>query len=95
MLIVFAGLPGTGKTTLAQAVARRRRAAYLRIDVIEQALRHSGCLAGEVGAAGYGVAGALAASNLNLGHTVVADAVNPSSRPAPPGAGSPPPPRCP
>lgn len=74
---MFAGLPGTGKTTLAQAIARRRGAAYLRIDTIEQALRDSGALAGEVGVAGYAAAMALAASNLRLGHVVVADAVNP------------------
>ncbi len=39
MLIVFSGLPGTGKTTIAQAVVRRCGAVYLRIDTIEQALR--------------------------------------------------------
>ncbi|WDU64558.1 AAA family ATPase [Pseudomonas poae] len=74
MLIVFSGLPGTGKTTLAQDLARRTGAAYLRIDVIEQALREAGVA---VGASGYGVANELALSNLRLGHTVIADCVNP------------------
>ncbi|MFO7481079.1 AAA family ATPase, partial [Oceanibaculum nanhaiense] len=32
MLIVFGGLPGTGKTTLSRALADRLRAVYLRID---------------------------------------------------------------
>ncbi|WP_123476851.1 AAA family ATPase [Pseudomonas canadensis] len=77
MLIVFNGLPGTGKTTLAQALARQIGAVYLRIDVIEQAIRDAGVLAGDVGASGYGVANALALSNLRLGQTVVADCVNP------------------
>lgn len=77
MLIVFAGLPGTGKTTLARAFARERQAAYLRIDTIEQALRSSRMLAGEVGPAGYMAAYALAEENLRLGRIVVADAVNP------------------
>ena len=69
MLIVFGGLPGTGKTTLARAFAQRRGATYLRIDTIEQALRSSEMLAGEVGPAGYMVAYALAEANLRLGGT--------------------------
>jgi predicted kinase len=77
VLIVFGGLPGTGKTTLARLAAREYRAVYLRIDTIEQALRASGALAGEVGGAGYIVAYALAEANLRLGQTVVADSVNP------------------
>src|ERR1700730_8128564 len=77
MLIVFGGLPGTGKTTLARAFAQRRRATYLRIDTIEQALRSSEMLAGDVGPAGYMVAYALAEANLRLDGIVVADSVNP------------------
>ncbi len=77
MLIVFGGLPGAGKTALASHLAGALKAVYLRIDEIEQALRSSGALAGEVGPAGYAVAYALASSNLRLGHTVVADSVNP------------------
>lgn len=77
MLIVFSGLPGTGKTTVSREVARRRRAMHLRIDVIEQAIRNAGVLAGEVGTSGYGVANALAEANLAAGLAVVADCVNP------------------
>jgi predicted kinase len=77
MLIVFSGLPGTGKTTLARALAQRRGAVILRIDVIEQAIRNAGVLAGDVGTAGYDVALGLAAANLALGRGVVADCVNP------------------
>ena len=77
MLIVFGGLPGTGKTTLARLVAQRKRATYLRIDSIEQAVKNSGMLAGEVGPSGYLVAYALAEANLALGQDVVADSVNP------------------
>lgn len=77
MLIVFSGLPGTGKTTIASELARRINAVYLRIDVIEQALRNASVLIGDVGASGYGVANALALSNLRLGHKVIADCVNP------------------
>lgn len=76
MLVVFGGLPGTGKTTISRGVAARRSATYLRIDVIEQAIRTSG-VPREVGPAGYAVANALAASNLANNHTVIADCVNP------------------
>jgi len=74
-LIVFSGLPGTGKTTVSRALAARLRAIYLRIDSIEQAIRAAG--AAPVGTAGYAVANALAEANLLLGHAVVADCVNP------------------
>ncbi len=77
MLIVFGGLPGTGKTTLARLIADERRATYLRIETIEQALRSSGMLAGDVGPAGYLIAYALARDNLAQGRVVVADSVNP------------------
>ena len=77
VLIVFSGLPGTGKTTVSQALAKRLNATYLRIDVVEQALIAAGI--GEIGATGYGVANALAESNLRLGGTVIADCVNPVS----------------
>jgi predicted kinase len=77
MLIVFGGLPGTGKTTIGRALAGRVGGVYLRIDVIEQALRSASVLAGDVGAAGYSVAQAIAESNLANGRIVVADCVNP------------------
>ena len=77
MLIVFGGLPGTGKTTISRAIARRRSAAYIRIDAIEQAIHDARVLAGALGPAGYGVAIALAEVNLTNGQTVIADCVNP------------------
>jgi len=77
-LIVFGGLPGTGKTSLARAVAEEHSATYLRIDTIEQALRSSGVLVGDdVGPAGYLVAYKLAESNLLISRMVIADSVNP------------------
>ena len=39
MLIIFGGLPGSGKSTIARALALRLGAVYLRIDTIEQAIR--------------------------------------------------------
>jgi predicted kinase len=53
-LIVFSGLPGVGKTTVARALAARLGAVHLRIDTIEQAMRAAG--AERIGPAGYAVA---------------------------------------
>jgi predicted kinase len=39
VLIVFGGLPGTGKTTVARAPCVRIAGVHLRIYTIEQALR--------------------------------------------------------
>lgn len=77
MLIVFGGLPGVGKTTIARELARQVGAAYVRIDSIEYALRESGRLTGGVHDAGYRAAYAVAADNLRAGLTVIADSVNP------------------
>jgi predicted kinase len=74
MLIVLSGLPGVGKTTIARELAHSLAAIYLRIDSIEQALRQAGLV---VKAEGYVVAQAVAADNLRIGQTVVADCVNP------------------
>ncbi|WP_417663336.1 AAA family ATPase [Pseudomonas sp.] len=77
MLIVFSGLPGTGKTTIASELARQTGAVYLRIDAIEQTLRNSAVLARDVGRSGYEVANALALGNLQIGNSVIVDCVNP------------------
>lgn len=78
MLVVFGGLPGTGKTTLAQRVAARLQATYVRIDAIEAALWRAGIPRGEpTGLAAYVAAEAVAEGSLGAGATVVVDAVNP------------------
>ncbi len=76
MLIVFGGLPGTGKTTIAKKLAKRLAATYLRIDSMEQAIIHSGIKTADIGPAGYYAAYAVAADNLRLGLAVIADSVN-------------------
>ena len=75
MLFIFGGLPGTGKTELSTDLARRLGAVYLRIDTIEQVLREQGT--SSIGPEGYAIAYEIAADNLRLGLSVVADSVNP------------------
>jgi predicted kinase len=77
VLLVFAGLPGAGKTTIARTLAQRLGAVYLRVDTIEQSLRSSRVLKKDVGPAGYVVAQRVAEENLRIGRIVVADSVNP------------------
>jgi predicted kinase len=77
-LIVLGGLPGTGKTTLARAAAAALGAAPLRIDTIEAAIDASAVGGRPLEDAGYRVAYGLAADLLTLGHTVIADSVNPA-----------------
>ena len=74
MLIIFGGLPGTGKTTISKEVAKRLKAVYLRVDTIEQTLKNSNSLV--IGSEGYCVSYAIAKENLELGLDVVADSVN-------------------
>jgi len=78
-LIVLAGLPGVGKTTLARELARQLGAVHVRIDSIEQGLRQSALGIESVEDAGYRAAYAVADDNLRLGHVVIADSVNPLS----------------
>jgi predicted kinase len=77
MLIVLSGLPATGKTVLAAAVARELGAVLLSVDPVDSALASAGVReTGAPGLAAYAVVGAMAEQNLAQGATVVVDAVN-------------------
>ncbi|WP_225847582.1 ATP-binding protein [Streptomyces sp. HPF1205] len=77
MLIVMAGLPGSGKSSLAEALGRRLAAPVVSVDPIEAAMWRAGVARGQpTGLAAYVVAEAVAGGVLALGQTVIVDAVN-------------------
>ena len=79
-LIVISGLPGVGKTSIAEIVAARTRSVHLSIDAVEESILASGLPRGRhVGVAAYEATRAMAEQNLRLGHDVVVDAVNDSA----------------
>lgn len=79
MLIIFSGLPGTGKTTISKEVAKRLKAIYLRVDTIEQTLKNFDGYPDSlvIGSEGYLISYAIAKENLALGLDVIADSMNP------------------
>ncbi|TNE65262.1 MAG: hypothetical protein EP336_12595 [Rhodobacteraceae bacterium] len=76
MLMSFAGLPGTGKTTIARHLSQTTGAVYLRVDEIDAAIWAIDPDR-DIGPESYHIAAALAASNLALGHRVIVDCVTP------------------
>ncbi len=77
MLIVMAGLPGAGKSTVADGLGRARSWPVLSVDPVEAALLYSGIDAAQpTGLAAYVVVEAMAEHQLGLGQTVIVDAVN-------------------
>lgn len=74
-LYIFSGLPGSGKSVLSQRLALHEKAFYLRVDTLEQGLRELCSIS--VKGEGYGLLYRIAADNLRLGLSVVADSCNP------------------
>ena len=77
MLVVMAGLPGTGKSTVAEAVGARLALPVVSVDPIESAILSAGIDADQpTGLAAYLVAETLAERVVTAGTGVLVDAVN-------------------
>ena len=79
VLVVVGGLPATGKSTIATALARRTSIPYLRVDRIEQAIVASSALSHPLGPVGYAVVHPLAREQLELGLDLIVECVNPTA----------------
>ena len=78
-LVVLSGLPGVGKTSIAEIVAARTGSVHLSIDEVEESILACGLPRGwQVGVAAYEATRAMAEQNLRLGHDIIVDAVNDS-----------------
>ena len=76
-LILVSGMPGTGKSTIAEGIGRHLRAPVLSVDPVESAILRAGIdQSFDTGLAAYLVAAALADAHLASGLDVVIDAVN-------------------
>jgi predicted kinase len=77
LLVVTAGLPAAGKSTIAEVVGNRLGLPVLSVDPIEAAILSAGIDASQpTGLAAYLVAEAMAEGVLSTGRGVVIDAVN-------------------
>jgi predicted kinase len=77
MLVVMTGLPGTGKSAVAEAVAKALCAPVFSVDPLEAVLLRAGIdRERRSDIAAYDLAAALATSQLQLGQSAVVDAVN-------------------
>lgn len=77
ILIAMAGLPGAGKSTIAEVISARLGATIVSVDPIESSILRAGIDADQpTGLAAYLVAETLAEQVLMSGRTVIVDAVN-------------------
>lgn len=77
MLIVMAGLPAAGKSTIAEVVGNRLGFPVVSVDPIETAILSAGIDEDQpTGLAAYLVAGAFADAVLSGGGSIIVDAVN-------------------
>lgn len=79
-LIVFAGLPGVGKSAVVDRVASATGMPVLSVDPIEEGLHRAGIEPGRIrGRAAYLVAARVAGHLLSLGQRVIIEACNAES----------------
>jgi predicted kinase len=77
VLIVTAGLPGSGKSTIAAELSRRTGFPIISVDPLESAILSAGIDADQpTGLAAYLVAETIASSVLEMKTSVIVDAVN-------------------
>ncbi len=77
VLVIVSGLPGAGKSALADGLGRELAATVLSVDPIEAAIWRCGIEPSfETGVAAYEVAAVMATHQLRLGLTVIVDAVS-------------------
>lgn len=77
MLIAMAGLPGAGKSTIAEIIGNRLGIPVVSVDPIESAILSAGIDSDEpTGLAAYLVAETLAESIVAIGGSIIVDAVN-------------------
>jgi predicted kinase len=77
-LIVFCGLPGSGKSSIAEAVGRKLGISVFAKDWLEATLRRCeliGSAEKPLGYAGYELLSTLALRQLQLGQSVILDSV--------------------
>jgi predicted kinase len=78
-LIIFSGLPGTGKSTLAEAVGRELGIPVFAKDWLESTILRGGLIPGDpekpLGATGYELLTTLAQRQLSMGQSVILDSV--------------------
>lgn len=76
-IVIFSGLPGSGKSTVSESLAKQLAYPLFSVDPIESAILRSGIQRNfETGLASYLVAQALAEEQLKIGLSVIIDAVN-------------------